>query len=350
MYMNVVVNFGLKRDKLVNVEKKGLLFLSYGSPSSKDDLVPYMTSIRRGRVPTEGEIANLTKRYDTIGQWENVELQTMAECQYKTLLTLLPNMPSAIGFLHMKPSIADAVDSLAQQGVEHIIAIVTAPFFTALGTGAYEKQVQSAISKYDTVTFDCIRSWWDQPTFKEYWVKAVSKCVNNDKLECVDSVSAACVNSVTSVYVDSAKSERAVIDTDCKDLFVIFSAHSIPLINNHGGDSYTLALEESAKEIAEHCKLPQWTVAWQSAAPHGQWLGPTVEDAINEALQTGANRIVFVPFGFVSNHVEVLYDNDVECKELVEAKGATYMRAPMPNCNETFLQAMASAIIERIHS
>ena len=313
--MNVVVKFGLKRGKLVKVEKKGLLFLSYGSPLSKDDLVPYMTSIRRGRVPTEAEITNLTKRYDTIGQWENIELQTMAECQYKALLTLLPTMPSAIGFLHMKPSIADAVDSLVQQGVEHIIAIVTAPFFTALGTGAYEKQVQSAISKYDTVTFDCIRSWWDQPTFKEYWVKTVSECVNINK-----------------------------------DLFVIFSAHSIPLINNHGGDSYALALEESAKEIAEHCKLPKWTVAWQSAAPHGQWLGPTVEDAINEALQTGADRIVFVPFGFVSNHVEVLYDNDVECKELVEAKGATYMRAPMPNCNETFLQAMASAIIERIHS
>lgn len=313
--MNVVVRFGLKRGKLVKVEKKGLLFLSYGSPLSKDDLVPYMTSIRRGRVPTEGEIANLTKRYDTIGQWENVELQTMAECQYKTLLTLLPTMPSAIGFLHMKPSIADAVDSLVQQGVEHIIAIVTAPFFTALGTGAYEKQVQSAISKYDTITFDCIRSWWDQPTFKEYWVKAVSECVNINK-----------------------------------DLFVIFSAHSIPLINNHGGDSYALALEESTKEIAEYCKLPNWTVAWQSAAPHGQWLGPTVEDAINEALQTGATRIAFVPFGFVSNHVEVLYDNDVECKELVEAKGATYMRAPMPNCNETFLQAMASAITERIHS
>ena len=313
--MNVVVKFGLKRGKLVKVEKKGLLFLSYGSPLSKDDLVPYMTSIRRGRVPTKEEIANLTKRYDTIGQWENVELQTMAECQYRTLLTLLPTMPSAIGFLHMKPSIADAVDCLVQQGVEHIIAIVTAPFFTALGTGAYEKQVQAAISNYDNVTFDFIRSWWDQPTFKEYWVKTVSKCVNINK-----------------------------------DLFVIFSAHSIPLINNHGGDSYALALEESAKEIAEHCKLLKWTVAWQSAAPHGQWLGPTVEDAINEALQTGANRIAFVPFGFVSNHVEVLYDNDVECKELVEAEGATYMRAPMPNCNETFLQAMASAIIERIHS
>lgn len=340
--MNVVVKFGLKRGKLVKVEKKGLLFLSYGSPLSKDDLVPYMTSIRRGRVPTKEEIANLTKRYDTIGQWENVELQTMAECQYRTLLTLLPTMPSAIGFLHMKPSIADAVDSLVQQGVEHIIAIVTAPFFTALGTGAYEKQVQSAISNHDNVTFDFIRSWWDQPTFKEYWVKTVSECVNNDKSECVDSV--------TSVYVDSTNSECAVVDANGKDVFVVFSAHSIPLINNHDGDSYALALEESAKEIAEYCKLPNWTVAWQSAAPHGQWLEPTVEDAINEALQTGATRIAFVPFGFVSNHVEVLYDNDVECKELVEAKGATYMRAPMPNCNETFLQAMASAIIERIHS
>ena len=160
--MNVVVKFGLKRGKLVKVEKKGLLFLSYGSPLSKDDLVPYMTSIRRGRVPTEAEITNLTKRYDTIGQWENIELQTMAECQYKTLLTLLPTMPSAIGFLHMKPSIANAVDCLVQQGVEHIIAIVTAPFFTALGTGAYEKQVQAAISNYDNVTFDFIRSWTNQ--------------------------------------------------------------------------------------------------------------------------------------------------------------------------------------------
>ena len=328
--MNVVVSCGLKRVKLVNVEKKGLLFLSYGSPSSKEDLVPYMTSIRHGRVPTEGEITNLTRRYDVIDQWSNLELQHMAEHQYKTLMTLLPTMPSAIGYLHMKPSIAEAVDSLVHQGVEHIIAIVTAPFFTSLGTGAYEKQVQAAIGKYGAVTFDFIRSWWDQPAFTEYWQIAVADCV---KSEHEDS---------------AAKSE--IIDTSIEDIFVIFSAHSIPLIDNHGGDSYAFALHESAKEIAEHCKISKWTVAWQSAAPHGQWLGPTVEDAINQALQTGATHIAFVPFGFVSNHVEVLYDNDVECKELVKNGGAIYLRAQMPNCNETFLQAMASAIVERIHS
>lgn len=328
--MNVVVSCGLKRVKLVNVEKKGLLFLSYGSPSSKEDLVPYMTSIRHGRVPTEGEITNLTRRYDVIDQWSNLELQHMAEHQYKTLMTLLPTMPSAIGYLHMKPSIAEAVDSLVHQEVEHIIAIVTAPFFTSLGTGAYEKQVQAAIGKHEAVTFDFIRSWWDQPAFTEYWQTAVTDCV---KSEHEDS---------------AAKSE--LVDTSIEDIFVIFSAHSIPLIDNHGGDSYSFALHESAKELAEHCKLSKWTVAWQSAAPHGQWLGPTVEDAINQALQTGATQIAFVPFGFVSNHVEVLYDNDVECKELVENGGAIYLRAQMPNCNETFLQAMASAIVERIHS
>ena len=328
--MNVVVSCGLKRVKLVNVEKKGLLFLSYGSPSSKEDLVPYMTSILHGRVPTEGEIANLTRRYDVIDQWSNLELQHMAEHQYKTLMTLLPTMPSAIGYLHMKPSIAEAVDSLVDQGVEHIIAIVTAPFFTSLGTGAYEKQVQAAIGKHGAVTFDFIRSWWDQPAFTEYWQTAVADCVKSE-------------------HEDSdAKSE--IVDTSIEDIFVIFSAHSIPLIDNHGGDSYAFALHESAKEIAEHCKLSKWTVAWQSAAPHGQWLGPTVEDAIDQALQTGATHIAFVPFGFVSNHVEVLYDNDVECKELVENGGTIYLRAQMPNCNETFLQAMASAIVERIHS
>lgn len=328
--MNVVVSCGLKRVKLVNVEKKGLLFLSYGSPSSKEDLVPYMTSIRHGRVPTEGEIANLTRRYDVIDQWSNLELQHMAEHQYKTLMTLLPTMPSAIGYLHMKPSITEAVDSLVHQGVEHIIAIVTAPFFTSLGTGAYEKQVQAAIGKHGAVTFDFIRSWWDQPAFIDYWKTAVADCVKSE-------------------HEDSdAKSE--IVDTSIEDIFVIFSAHSIPLIDNHGGDSYAFALHESAKEIAEHCKISKWTVAWQSAAPHGQWLGPTVEDAINQALQTGATHIAFVPFGFVSNHVEVLYDNDVECKELVEKGGAIYLRAQMPNCNETFLQAMASAIVERIHS
>lgn len=328
--MNVVVSCGLKRVKLVNVEKKGLLFLSYGSPSSKEDLVPYMTSIRHGRVPTEGEIANLTRRYDVIDQWSNLELQHMAEHQYKTLMTLLPTMPSAIGYLHMKPSIAEAVDSLVHQGVEHIIAIVTAPFFTSLGTGAYEKQVQAAIGEHGAVTFDFIRSWWDQPAFTEYWQTAVADCVKSEHEE------------------SAAKSE--IVDTSIEDIFVILSAHSIPLIDNHGGDSYAFALHESAKEIVEHCKLSKWTVAWQSAAPHGQWLGPTVEDAINQALQTGATHIAFVPFGFVSNHVEVLYDNDVECKELVEKGGAIYLRAQMPNCNETFLQAMASAIVERIHS
>lgn len=331
--MNVVVSYGLKRVKLVNVEKKGLLFLSYGSPSSKEDLVPYMTSIRHGRVPTEGEITNLTRRYDVIDQWSNLELQHMAEHQYKTLMTLLPPMSSAIGYLHMKPSIAEAVDSLVHQGVEHIIAIVTAPFFTSLGTGAYEKQVQAAIGNHGAVTFDFIRSWWDQPAFTEYWKTAVA--------DCVDSVQSGNEDSTTKLEI---------VDTSIEDIFVIFSAHSIPLIDNHGGDSYAFALHESAKEIAEHCKLSKWTVAWQSAAPHGQWLGPTVEDAINQALQIGATHIAFVPFGFVSNHVEVLYDNDVECKELVENGGAIYLRAQMPNCNETFLQAMASAIVERIHS
>lgn len=94
--MNVVVSCGRKRGKIVKVETKGLLFLSYGSPSGKEDLVPYMTSIRHGRIPTDVEVSNLTRRYDAIGQWSNVELQTMADRQYETLLKLLPALPQRL--------------------------------------------------------------------------------------------------------------------------------------------------------------------------------------------------------------------------------------------------------------
>ena len=200
-----------------------------------------MTSIRHGRVPTEGEIANLTRRYDVIDQWSNLELQKMAENQYKTLMTLLPTMPSAVGYLHMKPSIAEAVDSLVHQGVEHIIAIVTAPFFTSLGTGAYEKQVQAAIGNHGAVTFDFIRSWWDQPAFTEYWKKAVVDCVNATE-----------------------------------DIFVIFTLIAYLLSIITAVILMYSPYMKVPKRLQSIVSYLKWTVAWQSAAPHGQWLGPTV--------------------------------------------------------------------------
>lgn len=304
-------------DIVKDAKQVGVLFLSYGSPSDKRALIPYMTSIRRGRTPTDCEVQNLVNRYEVIGQWTDQSLSTMAKRQCHVLQDLLPSVPTAIGYLHMQPSIEDAVADLVKCGVSHIIAIVTAPFYSALGTGAYEQRVDAAVSEYPHVTSEFIRHWWDQPAFIDYWMTAIQG------------------------YLQSHEFDKA-------ETTVVFSAHSVPVVDAVSADGYADSLRAGAERIAQRLGLPHWSLAWQSAGSHGQWLGPTVQDAIEEAVQNGFRHIVFVPFGFVSNHVEVLYDNDIECRDFVEAGGARYGRVPMPDDDVRFIRAMADAITERI--
>lgn len=302
---------------IVKDSKQGILFLSYGSPSDKADLIPYMTSIRRGRIPTDCEVQNLVNRYEAIGQWTDQSLSTMAERQCHVIQGFLPSVPIAIGYLHRRPSIGEAVADLAKRGVSHIIAIVTAPFYSALGTGAYEHRVIAAVAEYPHVTCEFIRHWWEQSAFIDYWMTAIQG------------------------YLQSAELDESETE-------IIFSAHSVPVMDNMSNDGYADSLRKGAQRIAGLLGLPHWSLAWQSAGPHGQWLGPTVQDVIERALQNGFKHIVFVPFGFVSNHVEVLYDNDIECRDFVEAGGAAYGRVPMPDDDVHFIRAMADAITERI--
>ena len=130
-------------------------------------------------------------------------------------------------------------------------------------------------------------------------------------------------------------------DTAC-----IFSAHSVPTSTV---GNYEDEVISAANQIAKRVGLNHWHQAWQSAAPYGEWLGPTIESVIERALLDGAKRIVCIPFGFVSDHVEILYDNDIICRNIVENAGAIYERLPMPNGNPLFMEAMAKAIQERIN-
>jgi ferrochelatase len=112
---------------------------------------------------------------------------------------------------------------------------------------------------------------------------------------------------------------------------------------------YVFHITSAAEKIAKRVNLNHWCTAWQSAPPYGEWLGPTIETVIEQALLEGAKRIICVPFGFVSDHVEILYDNDILCRRIVEATGAVYERVPMPNGNALFMEGMAEAIKERIN-
>ena len=308
MSMKRAVNYGLV--KAVDM-KQAILLLSFGTPCEKSDLVPYMTSIRHGKAPSEGELEVLAARYDAIGQWDNVNLQTMGEQQKKSLETLLGVEDIYLAYLHKPHSMEQAVKAIVDAGYTSILSIVTSPFYSVVGTGVYERKLQAILQEYSHISLDNIQSWWDRSQFIEYW-----------------------------------SSRLANLNPTQADTICIFSAHSVPVTTV--GD-YVFHITSAAEKIAERVNLNHWCTAWQSAPPYGEWLGPTIETVIEQALLEGAKRIICVPFGFVSDHVEILYDNDILCRRIVEATGAVYERVPMPNGNALFMEGMAEAIKERIN-
>ena len=279
MSMKRAVNYGLV--KAVDM-KQAILLLSFGTPCEKSDLIPYMTSIRHGKAPSEGELEVLTARYDAIGQWDNVNLQTMGEQQKKSLETLLGVEDIYLAYLHKPHSMEQAIKAIVDAGYTSILSVVTSPFYSVVGTGAYERKLQAILQEYSHISLDNIQSWWDRSQFIEYW-----------------------------------SSRLANLNPTQADTICIFSAHSVPVTTV--GD-YVFHITSAA--------------------------GKTV---IEQALLEGAKRIICVPFGFVSDHVEILYDNDILCRRIVEATGAVYERVPMPNGNALFMAGMAEAIKERIN-
>lgn len=308
MSMKRAVNYGLV--KAVDM-KQAILLLSFGTPCEKSDLVPYMTSIRHGKAPSEGELEVLTARYDAIGQWDNVNLQTMGEQQKKSLETLLGVEDIYLAYLHKPHSMEQAIKAIVDAGYTSILSIVTSPFYSVVGTGAYERKLRAILQEYSHISLDNIQSWWDRSQFIEYW-----------------------------------SSRLANLNPTRADTICIFSAHSVPVTTV--GD-YVFHITSAAEKIAKRVNLNHWCTAWQSAPPYGEWLGPTIETVIEQALLEGAKRIICVPFGFVSDHVEILYDNDILCRRIVEATGTVYERVPMPNGNALFMEGMAEAIKERIN-
>lgn len=329
MFTNEAVNYGnekvinmASRKRMIGISKgkyshkrTAVFVLTYGSPHSKEELKEYMTSIRRGREPSAAEIKELERRYELVHQWDAPQLYRIPNEQAAVLADILDDYDVYFGALHDASSISSDVIWLIEDGYDDAIVIVTAPFHAGISTMAYRNMFDICASSWGLQSYQFIEEWWRQPTFSDYWAAAI-------------------------------KVVKSVSDTDT---MWIFSAHSIPIINDGiQRDSYKEDLWTAARIISEKADISNWSVAFQSAPPRPGWMGPSVEESIEAALQKGYKRIVFVPFGFVSNHVEVLYDNDIVCRELVERGGAIYDRVDMPNTNRVFLQAMASAIVERI--
>ena len=299
-------------------ERIGLLVMDYGTPNCEADLMPYYTSIRRGYAPTEAEVAVLKKRYDAIGGLS--PLAAITEGQAELLAKQLNEHSDDvsyelfIGHKHMPPFIEDAVSTMGEAGITKAVAIVMAPYFSLFATASYFERAKRRAARYG-MTICEVSAWNEEPEFSAYWHQALQTTL-------------------------------AAVQTETPDqIGVIFTAHSLPYHVIHMGDTYPEAVAATAKRIAESVGLTSYELAWQSAGVRGDWLTPDVETVTREIVtKNDVKAVVYVPIGFVCDHLELLYDNDIACRALCDELKVTYERVPMPNADELFVKAMAQAV------
>ncbi|PPA72396.1 ferrochelatase [Jeotgalibacillus proteolyticus] len=305
-------------------QKMGLLVMAYGTPYKEEDLERYYTHIRRGRKPSPELLEDLRSRYEAIGGIS--PLATITQDQADALTARLNEVQDKVEFVaylglkHIEPFVEDAVEQMHKDGIEEAVSIVLAPHFSTYSVKSYNGRAKEAAEKLGGLTIHSIESWYDEPKFIQYWSEKVSEVFSE---------------------MSEEQREKAVL---------IVSAHSLPEKILAGGDPYPDQLKETAELIAEQAGVRNVEIGWQSEGnTPDPWLGPDVQD-LTRALheEKGYQTFVYTPVGFVSDHLEVLYDNDYECKVVTDEIGAAYYRPEMPNTQPLFIDAMADKVLKLI--
>ncbi|EAG5011591.1 ferrochelatase, partial [Listeria monocytogenes] len=295
-------------------KKVGLLVMAYGTPYKDEDIERYYTDIRHGHKPSEEMIADLRGRYHAIGGLS--PLAKITEAQAYGLEKALNEsqdeveFKAYIGLKHIEPFIEDAVEAMHKDGIEEAISIVLAPHYSSFSVEAYNKRAKDAADKLGGLRIKAINDWYKQPKFIQMWADRIN---------------------------ETAKQIPA---DELLDTVLIVSAHSLPEKIKQHNDPYPDQLQETADFIFEKVVVPHYALGWQSEGKTGEpWLGPDVQDLTRELYgREKYKHFIYTPVGFVAEHLEVLYDNDYECKVVTDEVGAIYHRPPMPNSDPEFLE------------
>ncbi|MBI0392606.1 ferrochelatase [Thermoactinomyces sp. CICC 24226] len=305
-------------------KKTGLLVMAYGTPRSPEEIEPYYTHIRHGRKPPAELLEDLKQRYEMIGGVS--PLARITEEQMKALEEELNSrstdrtFQAYLGLKHTYPFIEEAVRKMKEDQIEEAVSIVLAPHYSTLSIQTYNDRANQEAEKLGGPKIKTVDSWHDHPGFIRLWAKRVQETLSS---------------------IPEEERDQTV---------VIFTAHSLPEKILKTGDPYPEQLAETAKLIAEEAKIPHYAVGWQSAGRTPEpWLGPDVLDLTRELYeQKGYRSFVYCPVGFVADHLEVLYDNDIECKQLTDELNANYYRPPMPNVDPVFIRCLADVVEKRL--
>ena len=289
--------------------KKAILVMTYGTPEDYtfEGVAKFFTNIRRGVRPNDDEINLLLKNYLRI---EGSPLQEITLKEVNLLKEAVRD-EYQVYFTNKfsSPYIPDVISKMEEDNIEECICLILEPHYSFYSIMGYERFIKS-----DKIKFNIIKSWYKEEKLIEFWADEIKKIID------------------TEVKNDSFK--------------VIFSAHSVPEIALKYNDPYVDQIFDMTKLIAEKIGLDKdnYTNTWQSESDIGMpWIKPDVLEYLRDQKEH-PNHYIFVPLSFISEHIEVLFDNDVECRELCEEFGVAYHRPPMPNYDSRLIEALVSAI------
>lgn len=294
--------------------------MSYGSPNSLDEVEAYYTHIRQGRKPSREEVEDLIQRYVAIGG--RSPLLEISERQAKALEKKLNEdglqARVYVGMKHWHPFIAEAMKRIYGDGVTSLVAIPLAPHYSAMSTGGYKAAVHKSVEELGArVNLRFIENWHLNPWLLSSWKKLIE-----------DGLS---------------KFSTGI------DVFVLFTAHSLPQKFLQPRDPYRSKLLETSAELAEMLSIRKWDLAFQSASSTDErWLEPSIFEKLVEISKRGAEDVLVAPIGFVADHLEILYDIDVEASQVAQNIGLRLRRTNLPNDSPLFIGALASLVKQEL--
>jgi len=281
-----------------------VVLMAYGSPSLAKDVRPYLEDIRGGRPVSDEAVEELAERYRRIGG--RSPLDDVTEAQRAALEREL-SVPVFVGMKHWHPRIAEAVESALAGGAGRIVGLVLAPHYSRLSIGEYRERLEAAVAGGAEVVL--VESWHDHPGFVD-------------------------------VVADRVRET---------DAWVVFTAHSLPERILDEGDPYRDQLHETSRLVAERAGLERWSFAFQSASPTGEpWLGPDILEELDRLHAAGERKVLVAPVGFVSDHLEILWDLDIEARERAAELGLELDRIESLNDDPAFVRALAELVEERL--
>jgi len=303
----------------VTNEPIGVLLMAMGGPDSLEAVGPYLNDVRGGRPTPPELIEEITERYRVTGGKSPVlaitkELAKRLEGRLNAAGA--PRFNVYVGLRHWHPSIRETYQGIIKDGVRRLVGVCMAPQNSRMSVGAYIKKVEEAQAESAVpITFSYVSSWNAHPVF----VRAVAANIR-------------------------AALQKFPVEMRPR-VPLIFTAHSLPARILRDDDPYPREVHGTVDAVVAVARPQTWRVAFQSQGRSSEpWLGPTVEETLDELHGLGHRHVLMAPIGFVSDHVEVLYDIDIEFKKLAADKGMQMERIPMLNATPPLVETLMDVI------